>query len=137
MAMSSRVRGAAHLASAVRSASRPGSPGIIQRIRAVPRLIRAVRSGQYTGLSSTRLMMLLAGVGYVISPVDVAPEGLLLALGLVDDVMVVGWVAATLVKETEAFIDWERGAAEQQAHWATQQQWAPQPATVRSTVVPD
>ena len=74
-----RVRNAAHLASAVRSATRPGGPTLWQRLRAVPRMIRAVRSGQYTGLSSTRLLMMLAGVGYVVSPVDIVPEGLLLA----------------------------------------------------------
>lgn len=127
MAMSRRVRSAAHLASAVRSASRPG---MIARLRAVPRMIRAVRSGAYTGLSSARLVMMLAGVGYVVSPIDIAPEGLLLAFGLLDDVMVVGWLAATLVKETEDFIAWEQGTA-------FQPQPQPQPGTVRSHVVPD
>lgn len=130
MAMSRRVRSAAHLASAVRSASRPGSPGMIARLRAVPRMIRAVRSGAYTDLSSARLVMMLAGVGYVVSPIDIAPEGLLLAFGLLDDVMVVGWLAATLVKETEDFIAWEQGTA-------FQPQPQPQPGTVRSHVVPD
>ena len=135
-----RVRNAAHLASAVRSATRPGGPTLWQRLRAVPRMIRAVRSGQYTGLSSTRLLMMLAGVGYVVSPIDIAPEGLLLAFGLLDDVMVIGWVAATLVKETEEFIAWEQGVAAHQAQWAQQQDWAQQQAwssTVRSHVVPD
>lgn len=111
MAMSHRVRSAAHLASAVNNAARPGGPSLFQRLRAVPRLVRAVRSGQYTGLSSTRLLMLLAGVGYVVSPIDVVPEGLLLALGLVDDVLVIGWVATTLVRETEDFIAWEETVA--------------------------
>ena len=105
-----RVRNAAHLASAVRGATRPGGPTLWQRLRAVPRMIRAVRSGQYTGLSSTRLLMMLAGVGYVVSPVDIVPEGLLLAFGLVDDVLVIGWLATTLVRETEDFIAWEQGA---------------------------
>jgi uncharacterized membrane protein YkvA (DUF1232 family) len=105
---------------------------MIARLRAVPRMIRAVRSGAYTGLSSARLVMMLAGVGYVVSPIDIAPEGLLLAFGLLDDVMVVGWLAATLVKETEDFIAWEQGTAFQ-----PQPQPQPQPGTVRSHVVPD
>ena len=117
--------GAVHLARAVHQASGPGSPSLIARLRAVPRLVRAVRSGEYTGMSSMHLALVLAGVGYVVSPIDIAPEGLLLAFGLLDDVMVIGWVAATLVKETEDFIAWEQAVA---AHGGfdqhAQQQWA-------------
>lgn len=102
---------AARLAHAVHAASAtPGAPSLWARVRAVPRMVRAVRSGQYTGLTSTRLLTLLAGVGYVVSPVDLVPEGFLLALGLVDDLLVIGWVATALVRETDDFITWERGA---------------------------
>lgn len=102
-----RTRAAVNLARAVHEASAPGSPSLWQRLRAVPRMVRAVRSGQYTSLSSTKLAMLVAGVGYIVSPVDLAPEGLLLVLGLADDAMVLGWVALTLVRETEEFLRWE------------------------------
>lgn len=128
---------AARLAHALREASAPpGAPSLWARVRAVPRMVRAVRSGQYTGLTSTRLMMLLAGVGYVVSPIDLVPEGLLLVVGLVDDVLVIGWVATALVRETEDFIAWERGAAA----WAAPQAGGhvgPDGQTVPSYVVPD
>lgn len=140
--------GAVHLARAVHQASGPGSPGMSARLRAVPRLIRAVRSGEYTGMSSMRLAMVLAGVGYVVSPIDLVPEGLLLAVGLVDDVLVIGWLAMTLVRETEDFIAWEQGHATGQTHgpgaqwrWSAHQGPPPQPSaagqTVPSHVVPD
>lgn len=107
-----RAARAARLAHAMHEASTtPGAPSLWARVRAVPRMIRAVRSGQYSGLTSMRLMMLLAGVGYVVSPIDVVPEGLLLAVGLVDDVLVIGWVATALVRETEDFIAWEHDIA--------------------------
>lgn len=129
--------GAAHLARAVHQASGPGSPSLFARIRALPRLVRSVRSGEYPGMSSMDLAMVLAGVGYVVSPIDLVPEGLLLAVGLVDDVLVVGWVVATLVRETEAFIAWEQGRAAG-AHWAWSPQQGPPPGqTVPSQVVPD
>ncbi|WEV78634.1 DUF1232 domain-containing protein [Janibacter cremeus] len=128
---------AARLAHAMHEASTaPGAPGLWARVRAVPRMVRAVRSGRYTGLTSTRLMMLLAGVGYVVSPVDLVPEGFLLALGLVDDLLVIGWVATALMRETEDFIAWERGATA----WAGQRargQDRPEGRTVPSHVVPD
>lgn len=113
--MGRRTRAAAHLARAVHEASAPGSPSLWQRLRAVPRMVRAVRSGEYAGLTSSKLALLLAGVGYVVSPIDLAPEGLLLVLGLADDAVVLGWVAITLVRETEDFLAWER---ERAAGWA-------------------
>ena len=138
MARRQNVRAAATLASAVHSATRPGTPGMLQRLRAVPRLVRAVRSGEYTGLSTTQLALLGAGLGYILSPIDVVPEGLLLVVGLVDDAMVLSWVALTLVRETEEFIEWER--ARRVAPGAEPRRSAPHAAaaqTVRSHVVPD
>lgn len=140
-----RTRNTLHLARAVHQASRPGGPGLWTRLRAVPRLVRSVRRGEYTGLSSARLAMLLAGVGYVLSPVDVVPEAFLLVLGLADDLLVIGWVAATLVRETEDFLAWEQAAGAswaRQSGWAEHAQWArPEPPppgqTVPSYVVPD
>ncbi len=111
MAIHHRVRTARNLAHAVNAASQPGSPSLWTRLRAVPRMIRAVRSGQYQGLSSTKAMMMIAGLGYVLSPVDLVPEGLLLVLGLADDALVLSWLAVTLVQETEAFLAWEQGSA--------------------------
>lgn len=139
--MASRRRtaaGAAHLARAVHQASGPGSPSLLARIRAIPRLIRAVRSGEYTGMSSMELALVLAGVGYVVSPIDLVPEGLLLAVGLVDDVLVMGWVVATLVRETEAFIVWEQGHSQPGHQWSWSAHQGPPPGqTVPSHVVPD
>ena len=106
--MARRLRTAANLASAVRSAARPGSPSLLQRVAALPRMIRAVRSGRYTGLSNGQLALMLAGLGYVLSPVDLVPEGLLLVVGLLDDAVVLSWLAVQLVNETEAFLEWER-----------------------------
>lgn len=109
--MASATRNVSQLYAAVRAASRPGSPGLWQRLRAVPRMVRAVRSGAYTGLSSGRLAMMLAGVAYVISPIDLMPEGLLFIVGLADDALVLSWLAVALVNETEDFLAWEKGMA--------------------------
>jgi uncharacterized membrane protein YkvA (DUF1232 family) len=97
------------LFTAVRTATRPGSPSAGERAQAVPRMVRATLSGEYTGTTRTRLLMLAAAAAYVVSPVDLVPEGLLAIFGLADDAMVVSWIAATLVNETESFLAWERG----------------------------
>ena len=96
---------------AVRLALRPGGPSLGERAGAVPRLVRATVSGQYHGTSASRLLLMLAAAGYVVSPVDLMPEGLLGVFGLADDAMVLSWLATRLVEETEQFLEWEREQA--------------------------
>jgi uncharacterized membrane protein YkvA (DUF1232 family) len=115
MALYRRIPVIRNFASALRIATRPGSPSLMERLSAVPRMIRATRSGEYTGISQGRLALLAAAVGYVVSPIDLMPEGLLLVFGLADDAMVVSWIAATLVRETESFLEWERGVGPAEA----------------------
>lgn len=96
------------LATAVRTATRPGTPGLGARMTALPRLVRATVRGEYVGTTRGRLLMLVAGLLYVVSPVDVVPELLLPILGLGDDALVITWIAASVVNETESFLSWER-----------------------------
>jgi uncharacterized membrane protein YkvA (DUF1232 family) len=93
---------------ALRTATRPGSAGLGERLRAVPRLVRATVRGEYHGTTTGRLFMIAAAVAYILSPVDVVPEALFSLLGLADDAVLASWVAASLVNETEAFLAWER-----------------------------
>ncbi|WP_392542430.1 DUF1232 domain-containing protein [Oryzobacter telluris] len=93
---------------AVQRAMRPGGPTLGERASAVPRLAKAVASGDYVGLSKGRLALMLAAAGYIASPVDLLPEGIFGLLGLADDAMVLGWLATQLVEETESFLEWER-----------------------------
>lgn len=116
--MHSKVATFKSLATAVRIATRPGGPSMVERAQAVPRLVRAVRSGEYTGTSVGRLLMILGAAGYLVSPVDLLPEALLGAFGLADDAMVGSWLAAQLVTETEAFLEWERATGRGSGHGA-------------------
>jgi len=99
------------IASALRTALRPGTPSMGERAASVPRLLRATFRGEYTGTSRGRLLMIVAALGYVVSPIDVVPEAFLSVLGLADDAVVASWIAAALVNETESFLRWERTAA--------------------------
>ena len=107
------------LATAVRIATRPGGPSLVERAQAVPRLVRAVRSGEYTGTSAGRLLMIAGAAGYLVSPVDLLPEALLGAFGLADDAVVGSWLAAQLVTETEDFLAWERATGRGSGHGAS------------------
>jgi uncharacterized membrane protein YkvA (DUF1232 family) len=93
---------------AVRAATRSGSPGLGERLAAVPRLVRSTVRGEYRGTSRGQLALLLAAVLYVVSPVDLVPEAALSIFGLGDDALVVAWIATALVNQTEGYLAWER-----------------------------
>jgi uncharacterized membrane protein YkvA (DUF1232 family) len=103
-----RIRTLAALARALRGATRPGEPGLADRLHAVPRWVTATLSGAYPGTSRGRLVAIAAGVLYVLSPVDLVPEAVLPLIGLADDAMVVAWLAGQLLGETDEFLRWER-----------------------------
>jgi len=71
-------------------------------------MVRATFSGQYTGVSKGRLLLMLAAAGYIVSPIDLIPEAVAPVLGLADDALVLSWLATRLVEETEAFLAWEQ-----------------------------
>lgn len=111
MPRTGRIAALTALVRALRGISRPGEPGLNQRLSSLPRLLRATMSGDYTGTSRGRLAMLTAAVLYVVSPVDLVPELVLPLVGLVDDAVLLSWIAATLLGETDTFLRWERGPA--------------------------
>jgi len=102
------------IAGSVRTAMRPGSAGLAERAAAVPRMVRAMGRGEYRGTTFGHVALLAAAVVYVVSPLDFVPEALFGVFGLADDAVVVAWLAAALVNDTEAFLAWERGMG----HWA-------------------
>jgi hypothetical protein len=82
-----------------------GGPGLGTRLAAVPRMIKATASGQYDG--GMRLALMTAATVYVVSPLDFVPEAFLALFGLVDDVVMVSWLAGSVLAETERFLAWE------------------------------
>ena len=107
MARTTRTAALLTLARALRGAGGPDEPGLADRLRAVPRLVRSTVSGDYSGTSRGRLAALVAAAVYVVSPVDLLPEWLPL-IGLADDAVVISWLTAAVLGETGGFLRWER-----------------------------
>ncbi|MCI4064325.1 YkvA family protein [Micromonospora sp. R77] len=82
-----------------------GGPSLGERLLALPRMMRATARGEYDG--GLRLAMMAAATAYVVSPIDVVPELFLAVLGLVDDAVMVTWLAGSVLSETERFLAWE------------------------------
>src|SRR5690606_19866981 len=76
---------------AIMPAGAPGAPGVTTRLLALPRMVRAIRRGEYAGGDLTRVLLMAGAVGYVVSPVDLLPEAVLLLGGLADDALVIAW----------------------------------------------
>jgi len=77
------------------------------RLAALPRLVWATVRGQYVGTSRARLIGIAFALLYVVSPIDLLPEMFLPFVGLADDAVVITWIAASLINETESFLGWE------------------------------
>jgi len=84
-----------------------GVHGLRARLAALPRLVRAATSGSYRGWDRRRVLGLMVGVVYVVSPVDLVPEVLLGFFGLADDALVAAWLAGAVLAEVDGFLDWE------------------------------
>jgi len=96
------------LAKALMSGSR-GGPTIGKRLSALPRMLKATARREYDG--GIRVAAMAAAAVYVASPVDFVPEAFLLVLGLVDDAVMITWLAGSVLSETERFLEWEKQRA--------------------------
>jgi uncharacterized membrane protein YkvA (DUF1232 family) len=104
--MASTMRRAAAFTALWRAlVSNKGGPTLGQRMSAVPRLVGQTLMGRYDGAS--RLLLILGGMVYVASPIDLLPDFILIP-GLLDDAMVITWLAGAVLSETERFLRWER-----------------------------
>lgn len=78
-----------------------------RRLTAVPRLLRQGTTGRYAGWDRRRAVLVVVGLLYVVSPVDLVPELLLGPFGLTDDAVLLAWLTGAVLGEVDSFLDWE------------------------------
>jgi uncharacterized membrane protein YkvA (DUF1232 family) len=86
----------------------PGAPDVRGLLGATPRMLAARARGEYKDLSPIRVAGMAAAAAYLISPIDLIPEGLLTVIGLVDDAAVAMWLTGALLDETSRYVEWEQ-----------------------------
>ncbi|GAA3119986.1 hypothetical protein GCM10020001_045260 [Nonomuraea salmonea] len=70
-------------------------------------MLGAVMRGQYAGMGKGKLALMGLGVVYLISPIDVIPDFLML-IGVADDFGVFLWLMASLLGESGRYVQRER-----------------------------
>ncbi len=106
MGAKGRVAALTTLWRALRASRRPGAPGIGTQLAAAPRMVRAGLTGRYPGLDRGRVALAVAGLLYIVWPLDLIPD-LVPLLGIGDDTFVAAWIAGAVLGETERFLHWE------------------------------
>jgi uncharacterized membrane protein YkvA (DUF1232 family) len=80
---------------------------VFERARALPRLLRAARRGEYPGLPTSRMALWGLAVVYLVSPIDILPE-LLPVIGVTDDAGVAVWLLTSVSTATGLYLRHER-----------------------------
>lgn len=84
--------------------------GIAALVRDVPLMIRLVRAwlcGSYRNMSYKNMLIIVAGLLYFLSPIDLVPD-FLGVFGFLDDVAILGFVLSRMQAEIAQFRQWER-----------------------------
>ena len=88
-------------------AAHRGGPSLGTRLRALPRMFRASlrRRDRYDGL--WRLLLMVVALIYLAWPLELMPELLMGPVGLIDDAVVLTWLAGAVISETGRYLAWE------------------------------
>jgi len=70
-------------------------------------MLADVMAGRVPDVSRGRIAAVFAALLYIIMPLDFFPEALLGPLGLLDDTVVVAWIAAAFVDSTNRYLVWK------------------------------
>lgn len=71
----------------------------------INRLVLAYAKGEYRGIAIGNIVLSVAALLYLISPIDLVPDFLI--GGLLDDLALLTWLYKTFGDEIERFLEWE------------------------------
>ena len=84
---------------------------VIDDLRALIRLVVAYARGHYRQIPADALIIIIGGLIYVVSPVDLIPDAIP-GVGFLDDATVIAWVIKTVRDELHLFREWEAGSGD-------------------------
>lgn len=91
-----------------------GLKSVSEHLTLMTNYVKDVASGRYKGYNKTHLTLIVAAILYVVSPLDIIPDFLIVA-GLVDDAAIIAWAFNEMSKELSKYkeaIDKAQGSEE-------------------------
>ncbi len=79
---------------------------VVSRIKVLIRLVKAYAKGNYREVELQSILMIVAGLVYFVTPLDLIPDFIPIT-GLVDDFAVILWVYSKVQQEIDKFVEWE------------------------------
>ena len=76
------------------------------QVKLAIRMIQAYINGEYRDLPWRTLIILVAGILYFVTPLDLIPD-FIPALGFADDISVIFWIFKSFSEDLERFQEWE------------------------------
>lgn len=83
--------------------------GLTGRFKAMTRMVRLWMRREYSDVPWMSIVLITAGVIYFVSPVDAIPDFIPL-IGFTDDATVISAVIASIARDLDRFLEWERSA---------------------------
>lgn len=87
--------------------------GLGDRLKASVRMVRSSVRREYRDIPWQSLVLITAGLVYFVSPIDSLPDFIPL-LGFTDDAAILAAIFASVRKDLDRFIDWERSRQRQE-----------------------
>lgn len=79
----------------------------IKQIKTFVRMVKAHFNGKYSSFSTKSILLMIAGIVYFVTPVDLIPD-FIPALGFTDDFTVIFFIYRSLSGDIERFETWEK-----------------------------
>lgn len=76
-------------------------------VKVLLRLVRAYATGEYREVPLESMLLIVAGLGYLVSPLDLVPD-FVPGAGALDDLTVIGFVLGIVRRHLDEFVAWER-----------------------------
>lgn len=78
-----------------------------ENLDAFMRMVQMMIKGEYKPKQKRNIFIGLGAILYVISPIDIIPNFVLPVIGLMDDVVILGFALKYINKEVQNFLAWE------------------------------
>lgn len=92
-----------------------GSDGALrelwQSLMTLLNLLRAYASGEYRQVPLQKMLLIVAAILYLVTPIDVIPD-FIVGVGYMDDAAVLAWVLKAVSAEVDAFRGWAAARGE-------------------------